>query len=67
MKQNPDLAIAAAPIESTPNSSAIAVQKGNKEFIDKINKILIELEESGKLDEFYEENTKLMEEKVSAE
>lgn len=67
VKQNPDLVIAAAPIESTPNSSAIAVQKGNKEFIDKINEILAELEESGKLDEFYEENTKLMEEKVSAE
>lgn len=67
VKQNPDLAIAVAPIESTPNSSAIAVQKGNKEFTDKINEILAELEESGKLDEFYEENTKLMEEKVSAE
>lgn len=67
VKQNPDLAIATAPIESTPNASAIAVQKGNDAFVAKINEILTELEESGKLDEFYETNSKLMEEKVSAE
>ncbi|MGP6147120.1 transporter substrate-binding domain-containing protein [Jeotgalibaca sp. A122] len=67
VKQNPDLAIATAPIESTPNASAIAVQKGNEELVEKINEILTELEESGKKEEFYNKNTKLMEEKVSAE
>lgn len=67
IKQNPDLAIAAAPIESTPNASAIAVQKGNEDLVEKINEILVELEESGKMDEFYENNTKLMEENTTEE
>lgn len=66
-KENDDLVIADVEIESTPNQAAIAVQKGNEEFLETVNGILNELQESGKVEELILENTKLMEENTTEE
>lgn len=49
VKQNKGLAI--VDIEAEKENYSIAVQKGNKELVEKINKALVEIKASGKYDE----------------
>jgi len=42
--------------------SAIAIKKGNKEFLDEINRILQKLKNENKIDEFVEDALTLMRE-----
>ena len=61
-KENDDLVIADLELDSTPNESAIAVQKGNEEFLETVNGILNALQEDGTVEELILKNTQLMEE-----
>lgn len=61
--ENDDLMIANVDdLGSTPNEAAIAVQKGNEEFLEEVNGILNNLQEAGTVDELILKNVELMEE-----
>lgn len=51
VKDNPELSI----LDGTlfQDQYAIAVKKGNKELLDKINKVIAQLKKDGKIEEFY--------------
>ncbi|WP_164543967.1 transporter substrate-binding domain-containing protein [Jeotgalibaca ciconiae] len=66
-KQNDNLVIADFDIESEPNEAAIAVQKGNEDFLETVNGILNELQESGAVDQLILDNVQLMEENTTEE
>ncbi len=56
VSQNPELMI----LEGDPlfqDQYAIAVQKGNQEMLDEINKVIAQLKEEGKIDEFIANHT----------
>lgn len=60
--QNPDLAIASAPLKSSDDESyAIAMKKDSKELKAKINAVIKKLQDENKISEFVEKNTALAE------
>ncbi len=61
-EENDDLVVADVVLDSTPNEAAIAVQKGNEEFLETVNGILNELQDAGMVEELILKNTQLMEE-----
>ena len=62
VEQNEGLEIAGFDVASTPNESAIAVAKDNKDFLDAVNDILDEMEDSGKIEELIRTNIEIMDE-----
>lgn len=53
VKQNPDLTVSKIAVEDDTGGSAIAVNKGNQEFIDFLNGVIKKLMDGGKISEFY--------------
>jgi len=62
VEQNEGLEIAGFDVASTPNESAIAVAKDNKDFLDAVNDILDEMKESGQIEELMRTNIEIMDE-----
>ena len=62
VEQNEGLEIADFDVASTPNESAIAVAKDNKDFLDAVNDILDEMKESGQIEELMRTNIEIMDE-----
>ena len=62
VEQNEGLEIAGFDVASTPNESAIAVAKDSEEFLDAVNDILDEMEDSGKIEELIRTNIEIMDE-----
>lgn len=62
VEQNEGLEIAGFDVASTPNESAIAVAKDNKDFLDAVNYILDEMKESGQIEELMRTNIEIMDE-----
>lgn len=62
VEQNEGLEIAGFDVASTPNESAIAVAKDNKDFLDAVNDILGEMKESGQIEELMRTNIEIMDE-----
>ena len=62
VEQNEGLEIAGFDVASTPNESAIAVAKDNKDFLDGVNDILDEMKESGQIEELMRTNIEIMDE-----
>ena len=62
VEQNEGLEIAGFDVASTPNESAIAVAKDNEDFLDAVNDILDEMEDSGKIEELIRTNIEIMDE-----
>ena len=58
----PDGRIADFDVASTPNESAIAVAKDSEGFLDAVNDILDEMEDSGKIEELIRTNIEIMDE-----
>ena len=49
-------------VASTPNESAIAVAKDSEDFLEEVNDILDEMEDSGKIEELIRTNIEIMDE-----
>lgn len=64
-KSNEDLAVAEIDLGSEPNQAAIAVQKGNEDFLETVNGLLKDMQEDGTVDELIEKNVQLMEEQAA--
>ena len=62
VEQNEGLEIVGFDVASTPNESAIAVAKDNKDFLDAVNDILDEMKESGQIEELMRTNIEIMDE-----
>ena len=62
VEQNEGLEIAGFDVASTPNESAIAVAKDNKDFLDAVNDNLDEMKESGQIEELMRTNIEIMDE-----
>lgn len=62
VEENEGLEIAAFDVASTPNESAIAVAKDSEDFLDAVNDILDEMEDSGKIEELIRTNIEVMDE-----
>ena len=62
VEENEGLEIADFDVSSTPNESAIAVAKDSEEFLDAVNDILDEMEDSGKIEELIRTNIEIMDE-----
>ena len=62
VEENEGLEIADSDVSSTPNESAIAVAKDSEEFLDAVNDILDEMEDSGKIEELIRTNIEIMDE-----
>lgn len=62
VEQNEGLEIAGFDVASTPNESAIAVAKDSADFLDAVNDILDEMEDSGKIEELIRTNIEVMDE-----
>ena len=62
VEQNEGLETAGFDVASTPNESAIAVAKDNKDFLDAVNDILDEMKESGQIEELMRTNIEIMDE-----
>ena len=62
VEENEGLEIADFDVSSTPNKSAIAVAKDNKDFLDAVNDILDEMKESGQIEELMRTNIEIMDE-----
>ena len=62
VEENEGLEIAAFDVASTPNESAIAVAKDSEDFLDAVNDILDEMEDSGKIEELIRTNIEIMDE-----
>ena len=60
VEENEGLEIADFDVSSTPNESAIAVAKDSEEFLDAVNDILDEMEDSGKIEELIRTNIELL-------
>ncbi|MBM6615145.1 transporter substrate-binding domain-containing protein [Desemzia sp. RIT804] len=61
-KSNEDLAVAEIDLGSEPNQAAIAVQKGNEDFLETVNGLLNKMQEDGTVEQLIEKNVQLMEE-----
>ena len=64
VEENEGLEIADFDVSSTPNESAIAVAKDSEEFLDAVNDILDEMEDSGKIEELIRTNIEIMDEQT---
>lgn len=62
VEENEGLEIADFDVASTPNESAIAVAKDSEDFLDAVNDILDEMEDSGKIEELIRTNIEIMDE-----
>jgi polar amino acid transport system substrate-binding protein len=62
VEENEGLEIAEFDVASTPNESAIAVAKDSEDFLDAVNAILDEMEDSGKIEELIRTNIEIMDE-----
>lgn len=62
VEENEGLEIADFDVASTPNESAIAVAKDSEGFLDAVNDILDEMEDSGKIEELIRTNIEIMDE-----
>lgn len=62
VEENEGLEIADFDVASTPNESAIAVAKDSEDFLDVVNDILDEMEDSGKIEELIRTNIEVMDE-----
>ncbi|MGB7472343.1 transporter substrate-binding domain-containing protein [Trichococcus sp.] len=62
VEENEGLEIAKFDVASTPNESAIAVAKDSEDFLDAVNDILNEMEDSGKIEELIRTNIEIMDE-----
>ena len=62
VEQNEGLEIAGFDVASTPNESAIAVAKDSADFLEEVNDILDEMEDSGKIEELIRTNIEIMDE-----
>ena len=64
VEENEGLEIADFDVASTPNESAIAVAKDSEDFLDAVNDILDEMEDSGKIEELIRTNIEIMDEQT---
>lgn len=62
VEENEGLEIADFDVASTPNESAIAVAKDSEDFLDAVNDILDDMEDSGKIEELIRTNIEIMDE-----
>ena len=62
VEENEGLEIADFDVASTPNESAIAVAKDSADFLEEVNDILDEMEDSGKIEELIRTNIEIMDE-----
>ena len=62
VEENEGLEIADFDVSSTPNESAIAVAKDSEDFLEEVNDILDEMEDSGKIEELIRTNIEIMDE-----
>ena len=62
VEENEGLELADFDVASTPNESAIAVAKDSEDFLDAVNDILDEMEDSGKIEELIRTNIEIMDE-----
>ena len=62
VEENEGLEIADSDVSSTPNESAIAVAKDSADFLEEVNDILDEMEDSGKIEELMRTNIEIMDE-----
>ena len=62
VEENEGLEIADFDVSSTPNESAIAVAKDSEDFLDAVNDILDEMEDSGQIEELIRTNIEIMDE-----
>ena len=62
VEENEGLEIADSDVSSTPNESAIAVAKDSEDFLEEVNDILDEMEDSGKIEELIRTNIEIMDE-----
>ena len=62
VEENEGLEIADFDVASTPNESAIAVAKDSEDFLEEVNDILDEMEDSGKIEELIRTNIEIMDE-----
>ena len=62
VEENEGLEIADFDVASTPNESAIAVAKDSEDFLEEVNDILDEMEDSGKIEELMRTNIEIMDE-----
>ena len=62
VEENEGLEIADFDVSSTPNKSAIAVAKDSADFLEEVNDILDEMEDSGKIEELIRTNIEIMDE-----
>lgn len=62
VEENEGLEIADFDVSSTPNESAIAVAKDSADFLEEVNDILDEMEDSGKIEELIRTNIEIMDE-----
>ena len=64
VEENEGLEIADFDVSSTPNESAIAVAKDSEDFLEEVNDILDEMEDSGKIEELIRTNIEIMDEQT---
>ena len=64
VEENEGLEIADSDVSSTPNESAIAVAKDSADFLEEVNDILDEMEDSGKIEELIRTNIEIMDEQT---
>ena len=62
VEENEGLEIADFDVASKPNESAIAVAKDSADFLEEVNDILDEMEDSGKIEELIRTNIEIMDE-----
>ena len=64
VEENEGLEIADSDVSSKPNESAIAVAKDSADFLEEVNDILDEMEDSGKIEELIRTNIEIMDEQT---
>jgi arginine/lysine/histidine transporter system substrate-binding protein len=61
VEKNKDLMLSAAQVENSEKGSAVAIKKGNTEFVDAVNKTIQRLESEGAVEKFVVEANKIAE------
>ena len=59
VKSNPELAVGEPTYEEESGGNAVGVAKGNEELLAKVNEVIKELNETGKMDEYIEKANEL--------
>ena len=52
VKTNPELAVGQPTYEEESGGNAVGIAKGNEELLAKVNEVIKELNETGKMDEY---------------